>query len=89
MGESKDMPPAKKYDDDNGGWMLAKQFGEPDLILKSDPYTMPAHGQDAWFKPQTPVGVTEPRWVRAVEMRPATLAGRRDHPSRFGLPDSG
>jgi len=30
-----------------------------------------------WFKPLTPIPVTEPRWVRAVEMRPATLAGRR------------
>ena len=77
MGDAKDMPPPKKYDDDNGGWLLAKQFGQPDLVLESDPYTVPAHGQDAWFKPMTPVPVTEPRWVRAVEMRPASLAGRR------------
>jgi hypothetical protein len=77
MGDMKDMPPQKKYDDEDGGWQLAKQFGQPDLILKSDPYTVPAHGQDSWFKPLTQVGVTEPRWVRAVEMRPATLAGRR------------
>ena len=28
---------------------------------------MPAHGQDAWFKPLTEVPLTEPRWVRAVE----------------------
>jgi hypothetical protein len=38
---------------------------------------MPAHGQDVWFKPYTAIPVTEPRWVRAVEIRPGTPAGRR------------
>ena len=75
-GNPKDMPQPKVWPNDDG-WQLAKQFGPPDLILKSDPYTMPAHGQDVWFKPYTDVPVTEPRWVRAVEMRPSTVAGRR------------
>ena len=70
------MPPPKQWPNDDG-WQLAKQFGQPDFILKSEPYTMPAKGQDVWFRPLTPIPVTEPRWVRAVEMRPATLAGRR------------
>ena len=34
-------------------------------------------GQDVWFKPLTDIGITEERWVRAVEMRPSTPAGRR------------
>jgi len=38
---------------------------------------MPAHGQDVWFKPLTDVSLNEPRWVRAVEMRPGTLPGRK------------
>jgi hypothetical protein len=38
---------------------------------------MPAKGQDVWFKPLTPIPLTEARWVRAVEMRPGTPAGRR------------
>ena len=38
---------------------------------------MPAKGQDVWFRPLTPIPITEPRWVRAVEMRPATPEGRR------------
>jgi hypothetical protein len=76
LGDPKDMPPAKQWPDD-GGWQLAKVYGQPDLVLKSEPYTMPAHGQDVWFKPLTSVSVTEPRWVRAVEMRPGTLAGRK------------
>jgi hypothetical protein len=76
QGDPKDMP-APKPPPDNDGWQLAQQFGAPDFILKSEPWTMPANGQDVWFKPLTPIPVTEPRWVRAVEMRPASLAGRR------------
>jgi hypothetical protein len=76
LGDPKDMPPAKQWPDDDG-WQLEKQFGKPDFILKSEPYTMPARGQDVWFRPLTPIPVTEARWVRAVEMRPATPAGRR------------
>src|SRR6516164_10540376 len=76
MGDPKDMPPAKQWPDYDG-WKLASQFGQPDLVLKSDDYTMPAHGQDVWFKPLTSIPITEPRWVRAVEIRPGTPAGRR------------
>ncbi len=75
-GDPKDMPPAKEWPNYDG-WQLAKQFGQPDLVVKSDAYTMPAKGQDAWFKPYTEIPLTEPRWVRAVEMRPGTPAGRR------------
>jgi hypothetical protein len=76
MGDPKDLPAPKQWPNDDG-WQLAKQFGPPDLVIKSDPYTMPAHGQDVWFKPSTDMGLTEERWVRAVEMRPSTPAGRR------------
>jgi len=76
QGNPKDMPPPKAFPEDEG-WQLAKVYGQPDLVLKSDPYTMPAHGQDVWFKPLTEVGITEPRWVRAVEMRPGSTAGRK------------
>jgi hypothetical protein len=77
LGDAKDMPPPKQWPNDNG-WQLAKEFGrEPDLVIKSDPYTMPAKGQDVWFKPLTEIPLTEPRWVRAVEIRPATPEGRK------------
>ena len=47
------------------------------MIVKSDPYTMPAHGPDQWWRPLSDLGLTEARWVRAVEMRPSTPAGRK------------
>ena len=76
LGNVADMPPPKQWPND-GGWKLAEQFGQPDFVIKSNPYTMAAKGQDVWFKPLTAIPVTEPRWVRAVEIRPGTAAGRK------------
>jgi hypothetical protein len=70
------MPAAKVWPDDSI-WNFAKDFGPPDLIIKSPPYTVPAVAQDAWFKPVVETGLTEPRWVRAIEIRPATVKGRK------------
>lgn len=75
-GDAKDMPAPVKWPVDDG-WKLAQQFGPPDIVVKSEAYTMPAEGQDQWWKPATAIPLAEPRWVRAVEIRPATPAGRR------------
>jgi mono/diheme cytochrome c family protein len=77
MGDPKHLPPPRVWPSDDDGWLLAKQFGQPDIVVKSEPYTVPAQGPDQWFKPLTPMQVDEPRWVRAVEIRPGTKAGRR------------
>ena len=75
-GNPADMPPPAVFADDDV-WNFADQFrGPPDLVLLSTPYTMPALAQDHWWKPEVPTGLTEDRWVRAIEMRPSTVAGR-------------
>src|SRR4026209_1901806 len=78
QGDPKDMPAAKVWSEDQG-WNFAALFGqkEPDMIVKSYDFTMPAVSQDAWDKRVTPTGITEPRWVRAIEIRPATIKGRK------------
>jgi hypothetical protein len=77
FGDKKDLPAAKVWPDDSG-WQYAKVIGkQPDLIIKSAPYTIAAVGQDEWWKPISDVPLTEERWVRAVEMRPLSLAGRK------------
>jgi hypothetical protein len=77
LGDKKDLPPAKTWPDDSD-WQLAKVLGrQPDFVIKSEPWTVPAVSQDQWWKPVSDVPVTEERWVRAVEMRPGTMAGRR------------
>jgi hypothetical protein len=76
-GDPKDMPPPVKWADDTI-WNFASLFGgPPDLIIKSPPYTQRAGAQDAWYKPVVPTGLTEQRWVRAIEIRPSTVKGRK------------
>jgi hypothetical protein len=76
LGNPKDMPPAKQWLGADE-WKAAKELGQPDIVVKSSPWTMPAHHQDVWWRPETDIGLTEPRWVRAVEVRPGSLPGRR------------
>jgi hypothetical protein len=76
QGDPKDMPAPMKWEDGNG-WHYTKMFGEPDLIIKSPKYTEKGGAMDAWYKPVVDTGVTEPRWVRAIEMRPGTIKGRK------------
>jgi len=76
LGDPKDLPAPKQWPLEET-WLLSKQYGEPDFVIKSEPYTMPAHGQDVWWKPSTAIPITEARWVRAVEMRPGSTAGRK------------
>jgi hypothetical protein len=77
-GDMKDMPAPMKWPTEQG-WNFAALFGqtEPDLIIRSTPYTQKAGAQDAWWKPSVPTGLTEARWVRAIEIRPGTVKGRK------------
>ncbi|MEW6320702.1 MAG: hypothetical protein AB1635_06410 [Acidobacteriota bacterium] len=76
-GDMKDMPPPVQWPDQSV-WNFAERFGgPPDLIIKSPPYTQKANAQDAWYKPVVPTGLTEARWVRAIEIRPSTVKGRK------------
>jgi len=76
MGDEKDMPAPRQWANADE-WKAAKELGQPDIVVKSTPWTMPARHQDVWWRPTTDIGLTEPRWVRAVEMRPGSLAGRK------------
>ncbi len=75
-GDPTDMPAPKQWPDESV-WNFASLYGQPDLILKSPPWTMPAVAQDAWYKPVVETGLTEARWVRAIEIRPSTVQGRK------------
>src|SRR5258708_461934 len=76
-GDAKDMPPAKVWTDNGASWQEALKLGPPDLVVKSPDYTMPAVAQDAWWRPTTPTGLTEPRWVKAIEIRPVGKGARK------------
>jgi len=76
LGDPADMPPPVEWPDPTV-WQLADDFGEPDLIVRSKPYTVKAHGQDKWWRPTVETGLAEPRWVRAIEVKPSFPLGRR------------
>src|SRR5947207_4362766 len=76
MGDAKDMPKPRAWTDE-ATWHLAAKYGQPDLVIKAPEYTTPAVAQDAWWRPSVATGLTEPRWVRAIEIHPATVKGRR------------
>jgi mono/diheme cytochrome c family protein len=68
LGNLADMPPQPQFPD-------GSQLGPPDLIGKTKPYTLPASGQDRWWRPITPVGTTADRCIKALSVKPS-LKGR-------------
>src|SRR5213596_3803408 len=77
QGDPKDLPPPKPLVTDNEWKAVRDGYGPPDLIIKSPEYTMPAQHQDVWYRPMSDIPLTEPRWVRMVEIRPTNLQGRK------------
>ena len=64
-GNPADMPPPPDFDKADK-WTI----GEPDLILKSPEVLVPAIGPDKWGSlGLVPTGLTEDRYVSAVEVR--------------------
>ncbi len=75
FGDERDMPPPAVFPDPYG-WQFEGQFGTPDLVVASEPFTLAAATQDKWFRPVTETGLTEERWVRAIEIRPVGKDGK-------------
>jgi len=76
FGDAADLPEPVEWPDPRD-WQLAAEFGEPDLVIRSLPFTVPAAGQDKWWRPTVDTGLTEPRWVKAIEIRPSFPDGRK------------
>ena len=64
-GDPADMPPPREF---AKAWTWT--IGEPDLVLRSPEMTVPAIGPDRWGDlGLVPTGLTEDRYVKAVEIR--------------------
>jgi len=64
-GDRSKLPPLPKFAD---GWHL----GTPDLIVKMPAgFELPASGPDVYRNFVVPTSLTEDKWVRAIEFRPA------------------
>ena len=51
-------------------WKLAELLGEPDLVMRIPPQTIPATGVMDYIDIPVDLGLTEDRWVRASEVSP-------------------
>jgi hypothetical protein len=76
LGDRSKLPPPVVWPSATE-WRMGEQFGKPDLIVKSTPFTVAARGQDKWWRPTVETGLTEERWVRAIEIKPSYPGGRR------------
>jgi len=64
-GDPADLPPAKVYADPRA-WAI----GTPDLVVKTQQLTVKANSPDWWGEiPRVPIGLTEDRYVLALEVK--------------------
>ena len=65
-GDLSKLPPRPQYSD---GW----EIGTPDLIVRmSEDYTVPATGTIEYQYFEVPTGLTEEKWVQAIEIMPGS-----------------
>jgi mono/diheme cytochrome c family protein len=77
QGDPKDLPPPKPLVTTNEWMGVRDGFGPPDLVIRSSEFKMPAKHQDVWYRPMSDIPITEPRWIKMVEIRPTTLSARK------------
>jgi hypothetical protein len=76
-GNSADLPAAIKFPS-GAEWQLKAQMGEPDLIVSSAPFDVPAGGQDQWWGPTAKfAGMPKDRYLRAAEFKAAYPLGKK------------
>jgi hypothetical protein len=69
LGNPADMPKPRQFDD-SARWHI----GQPDLIVTSPPHKVPAEASDWWGSYVVPTGLTEDRYIKAIESKPGKTA---------------
>jgi hypothetical protein len=72
LGNPADMPPQREFAD-GSEW----QIGKPDLIVTFPKHNVPASGPDLFPNLSAPTGLTEDRYIKAIETRPVDGRSRR------------
>ena len=78
MGNPENLPAEKDYPQ-IGEWRMAEELGPPDHVIMSSKWDVPANGQDLWWNPEVPTGITEERCIKAVETLPSKAAHGSTH----------
>jgi hypothetical protein len=71
-GNAADMPPQRQFGDDDA-WAI----GKPDLVVRFPKYKVPVAGPDLFPNLVAATGLTEDRYIKAIETRPVGLNSRR------------
>lgn len=67
-GDDRDLPKLPTFVD---GWSI----GQPDATFEmTEPFPVPAHGEVPYQYIRIPTGVTEDKWIQAIEIRPGSRA---------------
>ena len=69
MGNVADMPKPREFDDSDR-WHI----GKPDLIVTSPKHVVPPEASDWWGSYYVPTGLTEDRYIKAIESKPGKTA---------------
>jgi hypothetical protein len=82
-GDPSDLPPEIQRPD-YSAWQLPQvfpgEYGPPDLVIRSSPYTVLPNGTDQWHEPRIPFeGPPGTRWLRAAEIKPSPLGHQVVH----------
>ena len=64
------LPKLRAIDD----WNFSAQFGQPDIVVASNPIDVPANGNDLWDKHFIESGITEDRCIKALQVKPRGVA---------------
>jgi mono/diheme cytochrome c family protein len=75
LGDPADLPAPVEWPDYRE-WRLSEELGPPDLVLRTPKFDVPPEGGDMFFNPQVPTGLTEDRYMKAIEVKPSYPAGR-------------
>jgi len=69
QGNIADMPKPREWDDSDR-WHI----GKPDLIVTSPPHKVPSEAADWWGSYYVDTGLTEDRYIKAIESKPGKTA---------------
>ena len=72
-GNPADLPPPVAFNDNLYEWTVADELGrEPDLVVPiPEPFLVPASSPNWWIELVSDTGLTEDRWVKALETKPS------------------
>ena len=69
MGNMADMPKARQFEDSDR-WHI----GKPDVIVTSPKHVVPSEAADWWGSYYVETGLTEDRYIKAIESKPGKTA---------------